>query len=36
MLTLSKIYFSFVLKEIQINYKNEDIPNGILLKCYKA
>lgn len=36
MLTLSNIYFSFVLKEIQINYKNEDIPNGILLKCYKA
>lgn len=29
MLTLSNIYFSFVLKEIQINYKNEDISNGI-------
>lgn len=35
-LTLSKIYFSFVHKEIQINYKNEDIPNGIFTEMLQG
>lgn len=36
MLTPSNIYFSFALKEIQINYKNEDIPNRIFTEMLQG